>query len=72
MAPALLFDDLNLALASGAFSASLVVLFMVRGIHRTYPVFFCFCIFDLSNDRQNAALRRRIEFSESFLKRFGQ
>ena len=47
MAPALLFDDLNLALASGAFSASLVVLFMVRGIHRTYPVFFCFCIFDL-------------------------
>ena len=47
MAPAHLFDDFNLTLASGGLSALLVVCFVVRDIHRLYPVFFCFCIFDL-------------------------
>ena len=47
MAPAQVIVDLSLGTATGVLSALLVVLFVVRGLHRFYPVFFGFWIFDV-------------------------
>ena len=47
MAPAQFIVDLSLGTATGALSALLVILFAARGLHRFYPVFFCFWIFDV-------------------------
>ncbi len=46
MAPAQLFVDLALDTATGVLSILLVILFLVRGLHRVYPVFFCYWVLD--------------------------
>lgn len=47
MAATQFMDDLTLKLGSGVLSVILVVVFAARGIHRLYPAFFCYCIFDV-------------------------
>ena len=34
-------------LGTGALSATLAILFVVRGLHRRYPIFFCYWVFDV-------------------------
>lgn len=46
MAPAQLILDLVLGTATGALSLTLAVLFLIRGLHRIYPVFFCYWLLD--------------------------
>ena len=46
MAPAQLIVDLALSTATGILSVLLALLFVVRGLHRLYPVFFSYWIFD--------------------------